>query len=298
MYLKLETIDYDALLEEYSPVLKFDTESNYWNASPQTMVDWPENKLRFINPVSTPCASFSYFAHPAQGGTGWGLDTLVEPSDTYPGTACSSSEGDVIDAEGDHKEAADSYRYGELDNHAYGRVVHDVDGDIWLQYWFFYYFNEQNLLGIGQHEGDWEMVQYQLAPSLVPDTATYSQHQDSAAEACAWSKVATYPLEEGGQVVREAPVVYVAAASQASYYVGGTHVRSGRPDDSADGLGEIRNTGAGLVSLAGLPTWALWPGHWGDGGPVSPGQSDTRWNHPQQFHDGAGLCSNPDGSPR
>jgi hypothetical protein len=293
MYLKLETIDYGALLDLYAPVLRFDSESEYWNASPQTMTDWEENKLRFQNPVSIPCANFSYFEHP-----GWGLETLVAPSHMYPGTYCPSSTIDEIDAEGDHKDAADSFRYSELDNHAYGRVVHDSEGRLWLQYWLFYYFNEQNVLGYGDHEGDWEMVQYRIKADMTPDIATYAQHEDDKAEACTWPEVEQYPIVEGGQTVRAAPVVYVAAASQASYFVQGVHERPGRPDDSADAGGEVRNTGLGLVPLMGPPTWIMWPGHWGDGGPASPSQQATRWDNPQGFHNGAGQCSYPDGTPR
>jgi hypothetical protein len=298
MYLKLETIDYDALLHRYSPVLRFDSESNYWNASPETMVEWSANKLRFQNPVSAPCASFSYFAHPEQGGPDWNMATLVTPPNAYPGTSCVSTTVDEIDAEGDHKQAADAFRYSDLDNRAYGRAIHDSAGRLWLQYWLFYYFNEQNFLGVGQHEGDWEMVQYRLKSDLTPDVATYAQHEDSAAEACLWSQVGRYALEAGGQVIREAPEVYVAAASQASYFVPGTHVRAQRPNDSADGNGEVRNTDAGLVPLGETPSWMSWPGHWGDGGPSSPSHQDVRWNDPQAFHDGASTCSNPDGSPR
>ena len=296
VYLKLDTIDYDALLEEYAPVLKFDTESEYWNASPATLTDWEENELHFYNPDS--CAQFNAFNHDDHV---WGLETLVAPGEMYPGTECYASEEDNLDANGDDKDVADSYRYGPLDNKVYGRAVHDDTGAIWLQYWLFYYYNTMSVLGFGAHQGDWEMVQYRLDSSNTPNAATYAQHGDGEAESCEWSKVETYDLVEGGVVVREAPVVYVAAESQASYFVPGDHHRGGGlPDDPADGQGEIRSTEPGLVSLAGPLAWAIWPGQWGEDGssPRSPGAQGTKWDDPGAFSQGAGVCSNPDGTPR
>lgn len=304
MYLKLDTIDYDDLLRKYTPVLRFDFESEYWNASAQTITDWPENRLQFQNPVSTPCASFSSFEHPSGAGLGWGLDTLVLPPASYPGTSCQSSELDNIDGEGDDKQAADSYRYGALDNLAYGRAVHDSNGDLWLQYWLFYYRNTLSLAGFGDHQGDWEMVQYRVGANNVPNAATYAQHADEEADACTYDKVEKYPLMVGGTVSRQAPVAYVAAGSQASYFGDGTNPRGSLPDDAADGNGELRNPEPNLVTTT--PTWMRWPGRWGDGvagpgggeSPPSPAQQSSKWDNPLDFHTSAGPCVNPDGTPR
>jgi hypothetical protein len=169
-----------------------------------------------------------------------------------------------------------------------------------VQYWLFYYYNSQSVLGIGTHQGDWEMVQYRLDATGNPNVATYSQHGDSDAESCTWSKVEKYDVVVGGVVTRVAPVVYVAAGSQASYFVPGSHVRPSLPNDEADGLGEVRNTEPGFESITGPPQWTRWPGQWGEdaASPRSPGWQGTRWNQPLAFDVGAGPCSNPDGTPR
>ena len=64
-------------------------------------------------------------------------------------------------------------------NRLYGHVVSDGDADVWLQYWFFYFFNDYNLIGpfihAGLHEGDWEMIQIHLTDEQ-PDQAVYAQH--------------------------------------------------------------------------------------------------------------------------
>jgi hypothetical protein len=296
MYLKLDTIDYDGILAEYAPVLKFDSEGEYWNASPQTITDWSENELKFNNQNGA-CASFSSFVH---GTNDWGIETLIAPGFNYPGTWCQTVETDHLDANGDDEAAADSYLEGPLDNKVYGRVVHDSDGALWLQYWLFYYYNTQSVALIGTHQGDWEMVQYRLSSASVPDMATYARHGDGEAERCTWDKVEKDAILVGGVVVREAPVVYVAAASQASYFVAGDHDRGVLPTDHADGQGKLRDTGPGLVSLAGPPAWATWVGQWGEDGssPRSPARQGTRWDDPKAFNDGAGACSNPDGSLR
>lgn len=177
------------------------------------------------------------FSHQLGPEWEWGLPTLVPPPEPYPAnpghprSPRTAGETDFIDAQGDHKTAADSFRNGPLENWTHGRVVHDSDGRLWLQYWFFYYYNDQDILGIGDHEGNWEGVQYRLKPDLTgPDEATYSQHTDAEAERCPWSLVRKESVVEGG-VTREAPLVYVAALSQASYFVPGSHVRNSAPDD-------------------------------------------------------------------
>lgn len=300
---------YGAVLSEYAPFLRFDTESEYWNASAQTMTDWPENTLSFsTGPASQPCASFGTFDH-VEGGLypDWSIDTLVVPPATYPGTACYPSEADNVDANGDDKAAADSYRYGPLDNIAYARARVGSDGKLWLQYWLFYYNNTKSLATLGDHQGDWEMVQYRVQLNGVADRATYAQHDDEEADACPYDKVEEYQLIVGGTLAREGPVVYVASGSQASYFGKGTNPRGGHlPADTADGLGELRNVEPNLVNVSSPPAWVMWPGRWGDDdaayldgdSPRGPGHQGTKWDDPSAFDAQAGPCVNPDGTPR
>ena len=56
---------------------------------------------------------------------------------------------------------------------------------MWLAYWFFYFYNDYDLVGpfikAGLHEGDWEMIQLRLDPAgAVPDLADYAQHRHAA----------------------------------------------------------------------------------------------------------------------
>ena len=86
----------------------------------------------------------------------------------------------------------------------YGRAL-TSGGKTWLQYWLFSYYNPQNVLGFGVHEGDWEFVQVGLDADGVPDVATYAQH--GGGERCGWSQV----QKSGGApvVVRRARVARV-----------------------------------------------------------------------------------------
>ena len=79
-----------------------------------------------------------------------------------------------------------------LADRTYGHVVHDANGLTWLQYWFFYYYNDKNFLGIGLHEGDWEMIQIRLGRDGNPSTATFAQHREG--EALEWSESRAAPL--------------------------------------------------------------------------------------------------------
>ena len=68
----------------------------------------------------------------------------------------------------------------------YGHAVSDGDDDLWLQYWFFYFYNDYNLIGkflqAGLHEGDWEMIQIRLDGRARPTSrSTPSTRTPSAA---------------------------------------------------------------------------------------------------------------------
>jgi Vacuolar protein sorting-associated protein 62 len=97
----------------------------------------------------------------------------------------------------------------------YARVVKDKahPGQLALQYWFFYVFNNFN----NKHEGDWEMVQLDFDASTPeqaiqrrPAEVGYSQHD--GAERADWGDD---KLELVGGTH---PVVYPAAGSHANYY--------------------------------------------------------------------------------
>jgi hypothetical protein len=173
-------------------------------------------------------------------------------------------------------------------NQVYGFANRNTSGELWLQYWLFYYYNDKGLLGSGLHEGDWEMVQLRVGSGGEPEVATYAQH--TYAENAAWADV---EKEEGPH--GPAPVVYSARGSHASYFRPGTYPQAPViPDHNDDKGPRVRPTLT--VITAESPTWVAWPGRWGSTGhilklpfvtigadsPPGPRWHDA-WDHPGAF---------------
>jgi hypothetical protein len=161
----------------------------------------------------------------------------------------------------------------------YGRVVSSA-GRTWLQYWLFYYYNPQNVLGFGVHEGDWEFVQVALDSDGAPTVATYAQHDGG--ERCAWSHVQ--------RTSAGAPVVYVALASHASYFASGVATRGWLPDDHHRGDGYRVRPQLEVVT-ASTPFMA-WRGRWGasSSSPIAP-RRQGKWGDPAGFESNAAACT-------
>jgi hypothetical protein len=173
----------------------------------------------------------------------------------------------------------------------YARVVTDplYPGELALQYWFFYVFNDFN----DKHEGDWEMIQLDFpvgsarrALSTTPSLIGYSQHE--AAESATWH-AKKLQLVDGTH-----PVVYVAVGSHANYYSSALFL--GR--SAAQGVGCDETSGpvrlvhpavvvvptARAAYLRAFP-WLGFVGHWGErhrgfyDGPTGP-NTKRQWNAP------------------
>lgn len=172
------------------------------------------------------------------------------------------------------------------DDMIYGRVVHDPDdGQLWLQYWFFYYFNSFDVLGVGHHEGDWEMVQVGLNGSFAAQEMTYAAH--NGAYRLNWADV----VKDGVGSTR--PVVYVAARSHASYpEPGETGVVWTLATDHHQGDG-LEKASMPIEEIDSGIKWTHWPGRWGsslDGStpsPKTPIEQGDKWFNPSAFHDAA-----------
>lgn len=159
----------------------------------------------------------------------------------------------------------------ELKHVIYGRVVTE-GGTVWLQYWFWYFYNAGHIAPGGLHEGDWEMVQLRMA-GHIPDLAVYSQHRGH--EARVWADVAK---------VGDRPIVYVALGSHASYFEPGLH----RGYDLTDDGDDVIDPRLDVIDPA-THKWMLWKGHWGDtrqgtdklgsNSPTSPGRKQ-QWSRP------------------
>ena len=187
---------------------------------------------------------------------------------------------DFLDAAGrryveDARRLHDDVRYADR---TYGHVVHAPNGSTWLQFWFFYYYNDKNFFGIGLHEGDWEMIQIRLDRDGDPDAATFAQHRDG--DAFNWDDLELRASPDG-----DVPVVYVGRGSHASFARRGEHwTMPPLPPDYSDGKGQLVRPALEVLT-ADSPGWAHWPGRWGssESSPTGPSQKG-QWLDPTAFH--------------
>jgi hypothetical protein len=257
------------LLQRHRPMLLFDPQYDYRLLAAESAVGNPGNLLR---------TNEGEVVARARGEPPLTIETLsaypggLEPR---PGDCLSMAPDYPGDARRMERELAHSGRI-------YGRVVRD-GRRIWLQYWFWLYYNPKNLLGFGKHEGDWEMVQIGLGADGEPEVATYAQHDSG--EARRWEKggVESTP----GDPLR--PVVYVAPLSHASYFEHGTHPYVLGIDHPFKG-----GPAADELPVVAFGAWTHWPGRWGStertiggrigNGPSSPAHQGQKWDHPDAWH--------------
>ena len=174
---------------------------------------------------------------------------------------------------------------------AYAHVAADPahPGELALQYWFFYVFNDWNNL----HEGDWEMIQLVFdAPTVAaaldqsPVEVGFSQHE--GAERAAWNDT---KLE---RVDGTHPVVHPADGSHANFYGEGLYLGSSAKegvgcDDTRGPTVDVRPT---VVTIPSDETaahsrypWIAFEGRWGElqpaffNGPEGPNLKE-QWMHP------------------
>jgi hypothetical protein len=295
MYLKLDTIDYDSLLPSRAPIVAYDTNELFRVISPSATTDFydssddpddPDDANRLVDGTGA-FASANPAIASSQGidvlGTAYLGDSYAAGVGRRAGTGASG--GDYLSERGSsaigyEQDASAMEALPGYGNRVYGRVVHDSDGRIWLQYWIYYYFDPQeNFLGSGEHEGDWESVQVRLDASTTPDLAAYAQHGDG--EACGWNAV----TKTDGH-----PVVYVALDSHASYFRAGDY-GDPDPDDSADGAGGTVQPA--VIQVGEEDTdWVRWPGRWGDSAasPDGPAFQGSKWNDPGTWANGLRPC--------
>jgi hypothetical protein len=180
----------------------------------------------------------------------------------------------------------------------YARVVTDPSrrGELALQYWFFYVFNDFN----DKHEGDWEMIQIDFragtarrALRVSPELVGYSQHE--AAERAAWGS------KKLKLVAGTHPVVYPAIGSHANYFssalfLGRSAAQGVGCDDTSEKTIQVRPAVSLVPSDPGAAVrafpWLGYEGHWGErhrgfyDGPTGPNtkvqwSSPLRWAHEQ-----------------
>ncbi|HEX6390130.1 MAG TPA: LamG-like jellyroll fold domain-containing protein, partial [Solirubrobacteraceae bacterium] len=264
------------LLRRYSPHLRYEPQETYFADSAAEMTDNFVSGSRqnyLVSGSGTRLAA----ANPADPLANLSLSFLGDPA-YADGRAAGSS--DYLDAANtSYQQDAQRLRAAGYGDRVYGRAV-TSGGKTWLQYWMFSYYNPQNVLGFGVHEGDWEFAQVGLDASGAPDVATYAQH--GGGERCAWSQVQ--------RSAAGAPVVYVALASHASYFSSGVNPRGFYPDDYHRGGGYQVRPALEVVTLS--TPFMAWRGKWGasSSSPVAP-RRQGKWGDPNGFNASAGNCT-------
>jgi len=265
----------DDLLRRYAPQLRYESQETYFADSAAEMTDnfVSGSRQNYLVSGGTRIAA----SNPGDPLPNLSLAFLGDPAYAN-GRAATTS--DYLDAaNGYYQQDAQRMRAAGYGDRAYGRVI-ATGGKTWLQYWLFSYYNPQNVLGFGVHEGDWEFVQVGLDGDGVPDVATYAQH--GGGERCAWGQVQ--------KTTPGAPIVYVALASHASYFASGVNPRGFYPDDNHRGSGYRVVPALEIVSVA--TPFMAWRGKWGasSSSPVAP-RRQSKWDAPNSFNTNASACT-------
>jgi hypothetical protein len=285
--------EHDDLLKRFQPVLRYDSNEQFFaDSAAQFMVN-PGNELRRKRTDAGNGAVLAS-AQPKAGEAQLALDFLG-PATYSDRTAV--QDGDVLSV------SATDYRgiyrvlrqaHPELRNVMYGHAV-TANGRVWLQYWFWYFYNDYQLsFGLGTHEGDWEMVQYRMdLDAGHPDIAVYAQHR--YAEMRPWAQVDKLGSDP------DRPIVYVARGSHASYFSAGFH-QTEAWYDLADAKREAPRL---TLEILGddEPAWPHWPGRWGDTLPRDSLESNSptgpaakkQWTDPDKLLDNPPAVSKHDG---
>jgi hypothetical protein len=237
----------DELLARFKPQLRYDSQEAFFADSAAEMTDNPRNDLRRAPRDDGPGELIA--AAPQLS-----LDFLGSPA--YANGAPAQSTDRLAINGRDYRTQYVRLRTARADlrNRMYGHAALDSSGRVWLQYWFWYFYNDYHLAAdFGLHEGDWEMVQLRLLGD-EPDLAVYAQHRQ--AEKRPWGDVRRAP--DNGQT----PLVFPGRGSHASYFEPGLWETEAWYD-IADG--RRRTPPLELQTLRdGDPRWVAWPGQWGD----------------------------------
>ena len=274
------------LLKRHVPLLRYDSQEPYFADAASEWTDNPGNVLRrkdrSVIAATNPTGDQAQLALSFLGPDEYG-NTQHPSADDYIGVP---SHNYVAQAQAMHAKPAYA-------NRVYGHTATGDGARLWLAYWFFYFYNDYNLIGpfikAGLHEGDWEMIQLRIgADGQTPDLAVYAQH--THAERRPWTAV---------ERVGDQPVVYPARGSHASYFTADVHW-TGAWFDFADGKRAAPALELEIISDAGgVDGWARWPGTWGgtqppkddinpmdDSSPRGPG-GHKQFTHPDVLLQGA-----------
>ncbi|NKB42467.1 MAG: DUF946 domain-containing protein, partial [Ilumatobacter sp.] len=261
MMLKEQAEECDPLGEPYGPT------------SVDIILDNPEVALRQVGPFD-PVVTRAPGAHDLAGlGEGFYLD--------FPGSSLSP---DCIFERDFDKYSAD------LPATVYAHVVTQPDYPdlVFVQYWFYWYYNDWN----NKHESDWEGITLLFEASSaeealesVPVAVGYSQHEGG--ERAAWDDP---KLQREG----DRPIVFSSAGSHASYFEDAVYLGRGASEGFGcdDTSGPSRRVDPEVIVLPDAVddpddslAWLSYSGRWGErqggafNGPTGPAVKD-RWLEP------------------
>jgi hypothetical protein len=244
------TTDRVQLLQRHTPVLRYDSQEPYFADAASEWTDNPGNQLKRADGTVIAAATPTGGQPPLSLG-------FLGPTHYANGEAARADDRIGVTSKDYVAEAQALHAQPQYANRVYGHTATGSDGRVWLAYWFFYFYNDYNLIGpfvkAGLHEGDWEMIQLRLDPTAaIPELAVYAQHTHAGQRP--WNQV---------ERVGDQPVVYPARGSHASYFSADVHW-TGDWFDFADGKRPAPPLTLEILSdVAGVDGWALWPGMWG-----------------------------------
>lgn len=278
----------ETLLYKYAPTLRYDSLEPYRAIGVSSITNlYSGEELEESNRLVNEAGETIAYANPALSTPALSLSLLQGAGENYPETKTEVSEGDrLVERENYEADAAAFQANPSIADRIYGHPVYE-GGRWWLEYWLWYYYDEFNLFGFGDHEGDWELVVVELSKTGEPVDAIYAQHHDSEADRCNFVNL-NWSVGPYGNV---SPNVYVARGTHASYVRPGLLLGS-PPLDEADGEGYVARPVVLPMSAKG---WAAWPGRWGNSlgegqSPMAPISQTSRWAEPQEFLEQAEGC--------
>jgi hypothetical protein len=283
-YVRLDTVDWDnTLLQAYAPALKFDSSEAFLpqavdglTSIRQTAPDCAGDATMLAHPNGEPYLDTTYATAKDSGCPGddrLDLGNLRAEGTDYPyhdTTRAGNPLGvvsadDILNLRGSsggtyQADSAAIFAEPGWARRTYGHAVMSPDGDLWLQYWFWYYYNNGNYPEQDDHEGDWEGIQLHFSNPLgtnpTPDHATYNEHDFHSR--CDWDHV---EKSENGH-----PVVYVSRGRHASYF-NWLNMPSGAHPFFPDETDARPYTPSYQVTVEPIttytPAWMRWPGRWG-----------------------------------
>jgi hypothetical protein len=301
----------EELIEDFTPYVKYDSQEPYGAVHPRAITDvygWNEgfSKVLYTNRLRR---GERILAEPPRYEWMDEVETTVkyEPAGifplvlenlgaTYPAFSAPDENGlasseDFIDEHNDTHEEDSALAYSEGRDYAIG-VSRPAEDGLWLQYWFFYYYNN-GTVGVDDHEGDWEMIQVHLneKTGYLPTDVVYAQH--SHGNRCEHGEYETEGLAPGPG---GAPVVYVANGDHASYPEEGEW-ESEVPFVHDSVFPNLEEWPSAHMTLLGVdpespPGWLEWPGEWGASANSPPGPEfqGAKWDEPTTWAEEAEGC--------